>query len=143
MNHTHLPRWLIILLFFVVAVTFFIGTSRTFSRAHAALVLDDMAQKANPPSEDRLTLNSTSIADLPSLLPTPTPSPTSLLPPPTDDATLMPTPAPTLTPTPTPIPNPGSADTTGIIALGLLLAVVMLVGMVWGGRSSRMKKEPK
>jgi predicted acyltransferase len=43
----------------------------------------------------------------------------------------------------TPIPESGYADTTGIIALAILMVVVMLVGMVWGGRSPRMKKGPK
>jgi hypothetical protein len=141
MNQPHLPRWLVILLFVVVTVTFFIGTSRTFIRAHAAFVLDEMAQKANPPSENGFTLISTATVDLPSLLPTPTPPPTSLLPPPTDAATLMPTPAPT--PTPTPIPNSGYADTTGIIALAFLMVVVMLVGMVLGGRGPGKEKERK
>jgi uncharacterized protein YneF (UPF0154 family) len=55
---------------------------------------------------------------------------------PTD--TFMPTPASTPTHLPTPIVM--SADTTGIIALAILVVVVTLVGMVWGGAIFRRKK---
>ena len=166
MSQNHLPRSLIILLFFLVAVTFFVGTLRTFAPAHAAIVLENLAQKADLPSADKIIPTSTSIADFPSLGPTPTPSPTSFLPPPTGDAIFMPTPPPTFTPmatpptsflppptgdaifnptppptfTPmaTPIPEQGYADTTGIIALAILLVVVILVGLAWGGRRPRI-----
>jgi hypothetical protein len=45
-------------------------------------------------------------------------------------------------PTPTPLPSliVTSADTTGIIALAILVVVVTLVGMVWGGAISPRKK---
>jgi hypothetical protein len=43
----------------------------------------------------------------------------------------------------TAIPNPGYADTTGIIAMGILLVVVILIGLALGGRSPRTKKEPR
>jgi hypothetical protein len=130
MNQTHLPRSLIILLFILVAVTFFVGTLRTFASAQAATVLDDLTQKADLPT-------STSIADFP------TPSPT-----PTDGGPFMPTPPPTYTPMPTAIPTPISeqeyvADMTGIVGLAILMVVVMLVGVAWGGRSPWKKKEPK
>ncbi|MCX6039069.1 MAG: hypothetical protein NTW99_14535 [Chloroflexi bacterium] len=143
MKPNQISHSIFILVLALIVVTFLVGTLRTFAPAHAATVLEDLAQKADLPSADRITPTSTSIADFPSLRPTPTPPPTSLLPPPTDDATSMPTPAPTLTPTATAIPTPPSADTTGIIALAILMVVVMLVGMAWGGRSPRMKKEPK
>jgi nitrogen fixation-related uncharacterized protein len=32
---------------------------------------------------------------------------------------------------------------TGIISLAIMLVVVILVGIIWGARSSRRKKEPK
>jgi len=143
MNHPHLPRSLIILVFFLVAATFLVGTLNTFAPAHAAIVLEDQAQKADLPSVVTITPTSTSIADFPPLLPTLIPPPTSLLPPPIDNATSISTPPPTLTPMPIPISNPGYADTTGIIALAILMVVVMLVGMVWGGSTSRMNNEPK
>ncbi|MCX6034480.1 MAG: hypothetical protein NTV38_05830, partial [Chloroflexi bacterium] len=140
MNHTHLPRSLVILLFILVASTFFMGTLRAFVPVRAAIVLDDLAQKADLPT-------STSIADFPTPGPTPTPPPPSLLPPPTDGGPFMPTPPPTYTPMPTAIPTPLSkkvyADTTGIIALAIFMVVVILVGVAWGGRSSWKKKEPK
>ncbi len=41
----------------------------------------------------------------------------------------------TLTPNPEPIPI--SADTTGIIALGVLLVSIILFGLLWGGRRER------
>jgi Na+-driven multidrug efflux pump len=44
-----------------------------------------------------------------------------------------------LTPTPIPTPVPISADTTGIIALGILIVVTVLIGAVLGQK--RPKKE--
>jgi len=55
----------------------------------------------------------------------------------------MPTPAPTATHKVTAIPNPGYGDTTGIIAMGILLMFVILIGMALGGRSPRTKNEPR
>jgi len=59
----------------------------------------------------------------------------------------MPTPPPTYTPIPTAVPTPISrtvyADTTGIIALAILMVVVVLIGVTLGERSPREKKEPK
>lgn len=138
MNQTHLPRSLIILLFFLVAVTFFVGTLRTFAPVHAAIVLENLTQKADLPSADKIIPTSTSIAYYPSLGPTPTPPPNSFLPPPTGDAIFNPTPPPTFTPMPTPIPKQEYVDTTGIIALAILLVVVILVGLAWDGRRPRI-----
>ena len=51
--------------------------------------------------------------------------------------------APTATGTPeaseTPVPEPGpaSADTTGILILGILLVAIILIGLLWGGRTVR------
>jgi hypothetical protein len=143
MNQTHLPRSLIILLFILVTATFIVGTLRTFTSAHAATVLNVLAQKTNLPSAGgNMASNSTLTADFPSPGPTLTPPPTFLLPPPTPAETLMPTPPPTLTPTPIPEPE-YIADTTGIIALVILLVFVMLVGMAWGLRGHRNEKEIK
>jgi hypothetical protein len=43
----------------------------------------------------------------------------------------------------TPVLESGYADTNGIIALAILMVIVILVGMAWGGGIPRMKKEPK
>jgi len=123
MNQTHLPRSLIILLFILVAATFFVGTLLTFAPAQAAIVLEDRSHRADLSSIDKdLSPNSTSIADFPPPGLTPTPPPVTLL--------------------PTPIDNTIYADTTGIIALVILMVVVVLVGLVFGGRNPRKKKEP-
>jgi hypothetical protein len=140
MNHSHLPRSLVILLFILVAGTFFVGTLRAFIPAQAGIVMDDLALKAD-------LSTSTSTTGFPPPGPTPTPLPASLLPPPTDAATLMPTPPPTDIPEPTALPTPVPythyADTTGIIALAILLVVVVLVGTLLGERRPRQKKEPQ
>lgn len=60
-------------------------------------------------------------------------------------AATPPAPAPTVTgtpqvfPTPTATlpPAPPSADTTGILILGILVVVIILVGLVWGSRIRR------
>jgi hypothetical protein len=41
----------------------------------------------------------------------------------------------------TPVLEKGYADTNGIIALGIVLVVVILIGVTWGGRNSRGKKK--
>jgi hypothetical protein len=148
MNHSHLPRSLIILLFILVAVTFFAGTLRTFAPAQAAPVLEELTQKTGLLSADgALAPTPTSTGNFPLPGPTLTPLPPSLLPPLTDGGPFMPTPPPTYTPMPTAIPTPISktvyADTTGIIALAILMVVVVLVGVFLGGRNPREKEEPK
>jgi|GEM_PF-3372992 hypothetical protein len=52
-------------------------------------------------------------------------------------ATLTTTPEPALSITPTPEAAPASADTTGILILGILLVVIILVGLLWGSRMAR------
>ena len=42
-----------------------------------------------------------------------------------------------ITLTPTLPPYPDSADTTGILLLGILLVSVILIGLVWGNRLPR------
>lgn len=120
MNQTHLPRSLIILLFILVVATFFVGTLLAFAPAQAATVLEDRSHRADLSSTDKdLPQNSTSIADFPPPGLTPTPPPVSLL--------------------PDPIDNTIYADTTGIIALAILLVFVVLFGLVLGGRTPRKK----
>ena len=143
MNHMQHSRIFIILLSILIAVTFFVGSLHTFTSAQAATVLDDLAPKTGLSSTNReLIPTSTSAADLPPLGPTPTPPSASLLPPPATDAPLMPTLAPTLTPTASPISKKLYADTTGVIALGILMVVVVLIGIILGERSLLKKKEP-
>jgi hypothetical protein len=127
MNNIHLPRSLVILLFILVIGTFIMGILRTFATARAATFLPNSSP------------TSTSTADYSPPGPTPTPPPVSLLPPPTTEKTSEPTPAPTLTPTLIPN-NTVYADTTGIIALAILLVVVVLVGMAFGQRNRRRNK---
>jgi hypothetical protein len=132
MNPPHFPRSLVILMFILVTCTFFVGTLRTFAPAQAAIVFETPTQQVDLPT-------ATSTADFPTPGPTLTPPPASQLPPPTDEEALIPTPPPTYTPTP--ISYTVYADTTGVIALAILLVVVVLVGLVLGGRSLRMNKK--
>jgi hypothetical protein len=132
MNHPHLPRALIILLFFLVAVTFFVGTLRTFASAHAAAVLDDRAQTTGLLSADK------NLAPAPAL--------TTIIPAPRQTLTPSPTEVATSKPTPTAAPITEQiyiTDMTGIITLAILLVVVILVGVTWGGRTPRDKLVPK
>ena len=50
---------------------------------------------------------------------------------------------PALIPTPLPVSVGTSGDTTGIIAMAILVVVVTLVGMVWGGAIIPRKNKPK
>ncbi|HEX7540522.1 MAG TPA: hypothetical protein VF352_00205 [Anaerolineales bacterium] len=128
MNHTHLPRSLIILLFILVAVTFFVGTLRTFTPAHAV---------SNATGTPTVTLvlktPSTTPPESESETPVSTPTATNLSQADSDENFTL-----------TPIPEPEYvADMTGIIGLAILMVVVMLVGVAWGGRSPWKNKEPK
>jgi hypothetical protein len=138
MNHPHLPRALIILLFFLMVATFFVGTLRTFASAQAVVVLDDRAPTTGLLSVDKnLAVAPTSTTMIP------TPGHT-LTPPPTKVATSMPTPASTPAPTAAPITEQiYVTDMTGIIALAILLVVVILVGVTLSGRTSWNKKGPR
>lgn len=139
MKPAHTSHWIAILILPLIVVTFLAGTLRAFSSARAALVSDpgNPVNSLTLPAMDP-TLTPPATYDGTSLPPGPTPqSPLG----PTD--TLMPTPAPTLTLTPISAPIPASADTTGIIALAILLVVITLVGLAWGGGGPRRNKRPK
>jgi hypothetical protein len=41
------------------------------------------------------------------------------------------------TTTPQPVQSPPSADTTGILILGILLVAIILIGLLWGSRIGR------
>ncbi|MGA2503844.1 MAG: hypothetical protein ABSG01_07105 [Anaerolineales bacterium] len=145
MNHPRLPRALIVLLFILVAGTFLVGALRSFASAQAAPVLEDTSQNGRL-SGEALAPTLTSSVNFLTPGPTFTALPASLLPPATPVETVMPTPAPTLTlpPTDTPVPEQEYyTDMTGIVSLGILLVVVILVGITWGGFSMRGKKERK
>ena len=142
MTQSHLPRALFTLLFILVGVTFLVGIMRAFVPARAVVVLDTPAQNINLPT-------STSTADFPSPGPPLTPPPASLLPPATPEETLIQTSAPTVTNTPRAAVAESSeqasepiyiSDMTGVTALGILMVVVVLVGITWGGRNFRKKK---
>jgi hypothetical protein len=86
-------------------------------------------------------------AALPTLNPGPTPSVTD------DSSILAPEATPVrssgplatavLAPAPTPTPVVTTTDMTGIIGLAILVVIVTLVGMVWGGAPSRRKGSTK
>jgi hypothetical protein len=46
-----------------------------------------------------------------------------------------------LTPTPAPVTLPSSTDTTGVIALSIIVVAAILFGILWGGR--KPAKPPK
>lgn len=127
MNHIHLPRPLVNSLFILVVASFFVGTFRAFTPARAVsnatftptstLVL--ITASFTPVEPENETLGST-----PAFITTAPAGSNGSHPP-----------NPTLAPAPE-----SSADMTGIIALGILMVFVILVGMVWGGRSSYRKK---
>jgi len=130
MNHTHHPRSLIVLLFILVAVTFFVGTLRAFTPAHAV-----SNATVTPTTPLVLKTPSTTPAESESETPVFTPTVTNTGQADSDE---------NFTPTRTPIPEQEYvADMTGIVGLAILMVVVMLVGVAWGGRSPWKKKEPK
>ena len=130
MPHTHLPRSIIILLVILVAVSFFIGTLRAFTPARAVAIAS-----ATPTSTLVLTKPSSTAAE---------PENESLGSTPSVANTTQAASSENITPIPSPTPEPEYiADMTGIIALGILMVFVILVGMIWGEFSLRKKKEPK
>jgi len=130
MNQTHLPRLLVIVLFILVAGFFFVGTLRAFIPAQAlsnatVTPMDTLALKTvstTPAEPENETLGSTPVV--------------------TNTGQAGSEEGFTPTPNPTPIDKTVYADTTGVIALAILMVVVILVGMAWGGRRPRKKKEP-
>jgi hypothetical protein len=147
MNHPRLPRALIVLLFILVAVTFLGGTLRSFASAQAATDLGETGQ-IGPGTGEALAPTLTSNVSILTPAATFTALPASLLPPvtPVETAipTLTPTPEPTLAPTDAPpLPPEYFTDMTGIISLAIVLVVVILVGITWGGSSVRRKNGQK
>jgi hypothetical protein len=129
MNQTHLPRFLFVPLILLIVATFFIGTVRTFIPVHArsnAMVIPAVTQISKTPST---TPDKTAVT---------TPVATSM-----ESSSGSADIDTGVTPTPTEEIDQGYADTTGIIALAILMVVVILVGVAWGGRKSRMNKVPK
>jgi len=114
MKSVHIPRPIILLLLVIVASA--IGALRVYSTAHAA---SSTALKA--------FINNQMVAATDQ---TPTPFPTNI------DETEIP-------PKSTPTPGPASADTTGIIALAIVIVTTILVGATWGVRRSPKKENPK
>ena len=140
MDHPGNPRALIILLFILVAVTFMVGTLRLFDPIHAAAALQEPDQNGQVPEIALApTVTSTIVSQaLQPTLPVPT---ASIQTPATAAATLIPTPAPYFTPTYIPVPEKAyTTDMTGIVMLAIVLVVVILVGISWGGRITRKKK---
>jgi hypothetical protein len=113
MKSVHNPRPLILIILVIVA--FLIGALRVFGTAHAATS-----------TAPKVTANGQADAAIDI---TPTPVPTN-----TDSV---------LPPQSTPMPVPNSADTTGIIALAIVIVTTILVGAAWGVRRSPKKKTPK
>gem|GEM_PF-1780144 len=147
MNHPRLPRSLIILLFILVAGTTLAGSLRSFASTQAADDIEGSSQNGQSAAAvlaPTLTPTTRSTLGSPTLAPTIT-APTATLPPsPTGSATPTPTTAATLAPTSTPMPEPVYiTDMSGIITLGILVVVVILVGVTWGGRRVPRKKGQK
>jgi ABC-type antimicrobial peptide transport system permease subunit len=103
----------LLILLILVIVAFLIGILRVFGTAHAAAS-----------TAPKVAVNGWADAatDL-----TPTPVPTN-----TD-----------LPPKSTPMPVPVSADTTGIIALAIVIVTTILVGASWGVRRSPKKENTR
>ena len=139
MDHPRNPRALIILLFILVAATFMVGTLRLFSPVHASILQNTNQNGLNQGAAIAPTLTSTvNPATLQPTLPVPT---ASIQTPATAAASLIPTPAPYFTPTSVPVPEQVyTTDMTGIVMLAIVLVLVILVGISWGGRITRKKK---
>jgi hypothetical protein len=134
MYHSNLPRPLIIVLFILVAVSFFVGTLRAFIPAQAlsnATVTPTVTLILKTPSTTPAEPENEALGSTPTVTNTGQAG---------SEEGFNPTPTPT--PNPTPIDKTVYADTTGIIAPAILMVVVILVGMAWGGRRPRKKKEP-
>ena len=114
MKSVNIPRPLILLIMIIVA--FLIGALRDFGSVHAA-----------PSTAAKVAGNGN--ADV--------------------STTFIPTPLPTYTeetdlpPKSTPMPIQASADTTGIIALAIVIVTTILVGAAWGVRRSPKNITPK
>jgi hypothetical protein len=128
MNQSHFPRLLISLLFILVALTFMAGILRAFSPVHAV-------STANISPMVTLYINTPSASPVESESETPFLLPTAMATnQPDSDAGSSSTPIPE---------EDFLTDMTGIVSLGILMVVVILVGVAWGGRDSRKKKTRK
>jgi ABC-type antimicrobial peptide transport system permease subunit len=114
MKSVHPPQPIILLILVIVA--FVIGALRVFGTAHAATS-----------TMLKVSINSQIITAI-DLTPTPVPANT--------EETDFPSQS-------TPIPGPASADTTGIIALAIVIVTTILVGATWGVRRSPQKENPR
>ena len=122
MNPPHLPRSLFILFFFLVTAAFSVGTMRAFTPVHADSI---------PTITLLVTLGTT----IPHATRTVTPSGSGM-------ETVISTPTATILDGPAPAPI-YFTDMTGIITLAVLMVVVILVGVVWGGRIPQNSHKPK
>ncbi len=130
MSHTHLPRPLFIFLFIMIFASFIVGVFRAFTTARAVSIgtltptssLILVTASITPQEFENETLGSALSV-----------TPTSQTVNPVSDVS-------------NPSPSNGSGyatDMTGIIAMGILMVFVILVGMAWGEMGFRKKKEPK
>ena len=124
-------RRILLVILTLSLMIFLVGTLLAISPAHAAII------SAAIPTLD-LTYTPLATDDSSNLTPGPTPIPS-----PGPSETPMLTTAPTPGPTPVPPPIGMSTDMTGIIALAILVVVVTLIGMIWGGAPYRRKGSTK
>jgi hypothetical protein len=127
MAHSHPPFSIIILLFFLIAGTFFVGTLQTFNPTRAAMNLIALQDDTIAPPTDGASESHPDMTILISSYQT-------------GEETLEPTMALTATPLASAVPDMGYAGTTGIFALGILVVLVILVGLVWGSRSPQARQ---
>jgi hypothetical protein len=122
MNNHHLPRALVVLLFILLILTFLAGTLQAFVPVNAALQANTAAQVATLyllPATSELSTSSpaeesTQPAEEEEEIPSPTPDVAAL-----------------------------TADTTGVIALAILLVVIVLVGTILGERKPHKARAVK
>jgi hypothetical protein len=112
------PRHLISLILFLVCAAFFTGSLRLFHGVHAAAL-----------SQAMTSFNDQAVTSAGLIL-----KPASII----TEAANKQTPVPTGN---TPPATPVSADTTGIIALAIVIVATILVGAAWGVRGSPQKKK--
>jgi len=123
MKSAHSPRFLVILILILVGVAFIAGTLRLIRTAHAAeSPLTTIPQPARVGAG--FISRAVSISSQAGLTETPLPAEAE-----TD-------PAPQGTPTAVQV----SADTSGIIALAIVIVATILVGAAWGVRRPSPKK---
>jgi hypothetical protein len=109
------PRPLFLLILILVAAAFLTGILRAFHDAGAAVSIPAKA------SVNDLSMAATDPTSIPAQKQTGT----------------------DLSPQPTPVVGLVSADTTGIIALAIVIVLTILVGATWGVRSLPKRKKPR